>query len=425
MKTLLPLALLALSTSLFAQTSIPFYFAVTPEAMAPADRNFRKIPIKGVETEQGLLKGYVVHDPHELVRDPSTGEPKLSRSPRATVAAKKRLRATSTQELYKRGLLKTGDIVLSFRPLWERTTPYSHVQMGVSHAGIIYVENGVAKNLDMPLDAIHSGERLESQLDAEHYLEAEALHIVRPRNFSATQQKNLLEWIKLLKTNAANIRAAGLLSFNSDYTAPKFENYGPADDAFVTTMGKIITRQNRTAKNLNMYCSEFAWAMLSLASCTPTELQNETSEDASCVQPIFAPLPIVSDGNLPGLGEGPLMLLENLDISVSQKMELLQDLFYEGRVDLLSRNHRALATNDMIKQLVGLFRIMYPAKLSGASSIPFPQPNTPIGAAAQFINSNGKRNYSPTAYVINAMLEKNHPERKFDYVGTFIYSATR
>ncbi len=416
MKKLMPLILLGLATSAIAQTSIPFYFGVTQESMAViSDKSWKKVPIKETQTDKVFLRGYYFLDTAKLVN----GEVKSS--PAATVAVKKKTRQAAVKKLLSSGILKNGDIVLSFRTNWEKTTAYPHLQMGVSHSGVIFVENGNAYNVDMPLDADYNNNLINSGLDSTHYLETDALHIVRPRDFDAVKQKNLLSWISTLRKNYAGIRAGGLLRFNSNYMDSKYGKYGPTD-SFVTTMAKIMTGENKTSKDLMMYCSEFAWALLSLANCSPDEIRGDQSTNARCVEQIMKPLPMLATSELPGLSEGPLAVLDALDIPVSQKLELTKSLLFEGPIAGLSPGHRALATNPDIQKLIGIMKVLYPAKLSGSSVVPFPVPNTPITALTAKINAEARPNYSPTSYLINAMLDSNHPERKFDYVATVFFT---
>lgn len=416
MKRLLPLAILAFSASLFAQSQVPFYFAVNEDAMATiADSSWKKVTVKEVQTDKVYLRGFHFLDTNKLT------EGEVKKSPAAVVAKKKLTRQAAVKELLKKGILKSGDIVLSFRTNWEHTTAYPHLQMGVSHAGVIFVENGVARNIDMPLDADYNNSLINGGLDSTHYLETDALQIVRPRDFDAVKEKNLLSWINVLRKNYANIRNTGLLKFNGNYMDPKFNRYGKTD-SFITTMGRILTGENKTSKDLTMYCSEFAWALLSLSSCTPADLTADKSTNATCVEDIMQPLPMLNDGNLPGLAEGPLAVLDSLDISLSEKVELTKALLYEGPIEGLSPGHRALATMPEIQKLIGLMKVMYPAKLAGEAVIPFPAPNTPVAAVAAMVNKDAPRNYSPTSYLINAMLDSNHPERKFDYVATVFFT---
>jgi hypothetical protein len=410
-KSFLPLAALLLSSQVFAQnlTSVPFYFAVPASGHAPlADKSWVKVPVKEVQTDKAYLRAYKFVDKNILVGGV------VGKSPGAVVAAKRKTRAAAIKELFKKGVLKSGDVVLSFRPSWENTIPYSHVQMGVSHAGTVYVENGVVHNLDMPLDAEYNGEGISSGFDSNHYIETDHLQVVRPRSFSTVKQANLLAWVAQLRKNYTSIRGANLLKFNPDYSNAKIDKYGAGGDSFVTTMGKILVGQNKTSSDLTMFCSEFAWSMQAIVNCSPAQISAETSADAPCVQPGLEATTMLASGNLPGLTEGPLYVLESLDIGLTEKNDLMKKIFVQGEMSGLSSGHRALATNPAVQQLMGALAMFYPASLNGNSA-------AANGIAAQ-VNPAGGRNYSPTSFLINAMLEPTDPERKYDYVATIMFA---
>ncbi len=407
--TIWPLALL-LSFSSFAQslTSAPFYFAATADSMSSlADKTWKKIPVKELETEQAYLRGYFYKDSHSLVTEGS-----IEGTSNAVIAAKKRVRAAAMADLLKKGIIRNGDVVLSFRPLWENTASYPHIQMGLSHSGIIYVENGVAKNLDQPLDSHHNGENFDSSLNAPHYLGGDTYQIIRPRDVSAVKAKNFLSWVAMVKKNAAAFRSRGQLKFNSDYNASKYNTYS-ANDSFVTKMAGIISGKDTTTTDLTLFCSEFIWSLLSLSNCSPEEIALDPSSDAACVKPIMSPMPMLAAKGVPGLTEGPLAVLEKLDLSVSEKVALLEKIFTEGDVSRLSGGHRALAKDPAIQKLMGILKQTYVTKLSGKEP---PQP------MVDQINSQAPLNYSPTSFLINAMLDSADPERKFDYVATIIFT---
>lgn len=391
MNLLLPLAFIV-STTAFAKRldSVPFYFSVTEEAhLSLKDKSWKKIPVKEVITDKAFLRGYHFSD--------------------STAAGRRK----AMKDLLAKGVIQTGDIVLSMRPEWENTIPYAHVQMGVSHAGMAWVEAGTVRNLDMPLDSDYNGSNLNGAFDGKHYLETNHLQILRPRNLSASKKKNLEAWILELRKNLSSIRGKGLLRFNSDYFAPKFDTYGP-NDSFVTTLARIIRGRVTSATDLTMFCSEFAWAMLSLSNCSldDGDISGNTS-DASCVDPVFNAMSLLDNQGVPGLTTGPLMILEKLDVSSSQKTQLMGSVFQQGEMSGLSSGHRALATNPMIGALIQALQGYYPATLAGARS-------TSLGIASQ-VNPNGGKNYSPTSYLINSMLDENDPERNFDYVATISF----
>ena len=51
-----------------------------------------------------------------------------------------------SEKLAAAGVLQDGDIVLTFRPEYQGTIPYIHVQMGTTHASVAYLkESGGTK----------------------------------------------------------------------------------------------------------------------------------------------------------------------------------------------------------------------------------------------------------------------------------------
>lgn len=393
MKLLPAVVLASLSFSAFAQkiTQVPFYFAISEEGHLPLnDKTWFKVPMKGVNSDKAYLRGYHFSD--------------------GSVAGRK----VAFKQLLEKGIIQTGDVVVSFRPAWENTIPYAHIQMGASHAGLAFVENGVVRNLDMPLDMDYNGPGLTGGFDSKHYLETPQIQILRPRNFTAEKQNNLKAWIGELRKNYNTIRNGGLLKFNPDYSNAKIDRYSK-QDSFVTTMARVLLGKDKASTNLTMFCSEYVWAMLSLSHCAPSdaEIANPSVSDASCVKPIFNPMMMTANGPVPGITEGPFEVLNALDISDSEKADLVKALFSQGEMSGLSSGHKALATNPQVAALIEALKMYYPAKLTGKDAVA-------MGISAK-INPAGGRNYSPTSFQINSMLDQLDPERKFDYVATIMF----
>lgn len=371
-------------------TQVPFYFAVTEDSHLNVASDFlKKIPVKNIDTNKVYLKG--------------KHYPDGSKSGRRLAFA----------ELVKKGVIQTGDIVLSFRPTWEKTVPYSHLQMGVSHVGLAYVENGQVKNLDMPLDSEYNGLNVSSGFDSKHYLETPHIHIIRPRYFSEAKKSNFLAWVGELKKNYSKIRERGLLKFNADYSRPKLDTYSKGHD-FVGVMAKILLGEDTTSKNLTMFCSEYAWSMLSLANCSPAEVKGKSAVQIDCVEPVFSPMHMTGRGDVPGLTEGPLEVLRALDGTAGEITSLVEELFTQGKMEDLSSGHRALATNPQVQMLMEAMKVFYPAKIADWNSA------VAKGISDQ-VNQAGGRNYSPASFLINTMLDNSNPERKFDYVATIMF----
>lgn len=311
------------------------------------------------------------------------------------------------QRLAASGLIQTGDVLLTFRPEWGFQGAYPNIQMGISHAGMALVENGVVSNIDNPLTREYIG-----NLAAKHYKEIAALHIIRPRDMNAAQKANLLGWARKLLNLAPSIYPSQL-SFNQDYFSPKYT----ANLKFVKTVARIALQQDKNAK-ASLYCSELIWALLSLRNCDPAQPGVFAQEGTpACIKPVFAPLPMLGDvfsnSKSPlarlGLSDGPLAVISSLGLPEEDKKQLLRQVFERRRA--LSPGHAAVA-----ESLAPFFM-----KLEGYyTGIQAQEP-----AALQIMNSfnaSVKPNYSPTSYLIDTLLPADSGERKMDVVGTIVFS---
>lgn len=263
------------------------------------------------------------------------------------------------------GILQTGDILLSFRPEWYQTLRYSHVQLGVSHAGVAYVGKGsdgknYIYNLDMPLDTDTVGADKKSTLSSKHYLEAPTVHVVRPRNLTETQRSNLLRWLIRLREQSKKFYGSQM-KFNQDYSAPKFNPKSTEPYDFVRDLGRLALGQN-LGKELTMYCSEFAYSVLALRNCDPVKDADAFTgqQVPSCIEPIFKPMPVLGkiawtkqtdelkDPNLDvGLADGPALLATTYTqgiASAETRDRLLQKMFKEasGHKEHISSGHVAV-----------------------------------------------------------------------------------
>jgi len=319
--------------------------------------------------------------------------------------------ANAAKRLAAGGFIQTGDIILTFRPEWGFRGPYPNIQMGISHAAIAYVEDGIARTVENPLTDEYIGD-----LTSKHYKDAAALHVIRPRNLSKEQKDNILGWTKRLAGLAGKIYPAQL-SFNQDYFAPKYSN---GDMGFVKTLGQIALQTDKNAK-VSLFCSELVWALLSLKDCDPADANAFTGDSVpACVKPEFAPMQMTGDyfpaPKAPsarlGLSDGPLAVIEGLGLPDEQKQKLIKQVFETSRpLTSMSPGHRAIAEKmaPYFLQLEGYY--------AGISS------GTPAAVAisAQF-NKGVKANYSPTSYIINTLLPADSREREMDFVGTVVFS---
>ena len=325
--------------------------------------------------------------------------------------AKKRARREMAAKLASAGVLQDGDLVLTFRPELAGSMAYPHIQMGVTHAGLVYTEGGVAYNIDSPLDSQYVG-----QFDTSHYAGdggqdagANALHIVRPHGMTDARRAQLRTWIATLKTGLARINGERQqIKFQSDYLVPAFVSAGKTPRQTITTLGKIILEADTTTKQ-PMYCSEFAWHMLALSSCTADQIRNAPPEGASCVDDVFAPMPLVSGtATEVGLAEGPLLVLLKMPEPI--RLANVPKIFETGNPAKLSSGHRMVS--EQVAPLMAPLQDLYKARASGASV-------EMTAAGAMQLSANMPNNYSPTTFMIKAIADA--PIRSTDYVVTLSF----
>jgi hypothetical protein len=380
---------------------IPFYFSVPKASVqTPLDRNLYPYPTlwnKSIEGDEVGLRVIAVR------QGPG-------------VAAHKTARREMAQKLAQAQVLQDGDIVLTFRPELAGTMAYPHIQMGTTHAGLVYTSGGAAFNIDSPLDTTYVG-----QFDASHYAGnggddagTDALHIVRPRVMNdEARRSRLRSWIGTLKANLPRVNGErAQVKFQSDYLTPSYLSTGMTTRQVVTTLGKIILEVDKTTQ-LPMYCSEFAWHMIALSGCTSDEIRAAPADGAACVDEPFAPLPLVArTAAETGLAEGPLLAL--LQLPAEGRGALVEQIFANANPGGLSSGHRAVA--EQVAPLMGALSQLYGARAAGAT---FEQ----TAEAAGMLDASIPNNYSPTSFMVMAM---GGDTRAVDYVVTiaFVNGAT-
>ena len=375
---------------------IPFYFAVPKTAItAPIDRARYPYPTLWNSSVQGDDVGLRII----AVQQQNT-----------TVTAKQAARRDMANKLARAGVLKDGDIVLTFRPELAGTMAYPHIQMGTTHAGLVYTDGGVAYNIDSPLDSQYVG-----QFDTAHYAGdgmgdsgVDALHVIRP-HITDDRRTQLRAWIGTLKTNLPRINGdRAQVKFQSDYLVPSYVRAGMTTRQTVTLLGKIIIEQDTTTK-LPMYCSEFAWHMLALSACSVDQIRMAGPEGASCVDEVFAPMPLVAkNAQEIGMAEGPLMAL--MKLPAAMRSALVPKIFETGNAAKLSSGHRMVS--EQVAPLMVPLQDFYKARAAGATV------DQTAMAAAQ-LSANMPNNYSPTTFLVQAMSDS--PMRAMDYVVTLAF----
>ncbi|MCA9587024.1 MAG: hypothetical protein KC657_16835 [Myxococcales bacterium] len=377
---------------------VPFYFSV-PKAAVTTEINRRGYSYPTVWNESAEIKDAGLRV--IAIRQNGTS-PSQKRAARADMA----------QQLARAGVLQDGDIALTFRPELAGTMAYPHIQMGITHASLVYTKNGQAYNVDSPLDGEYVG-----QFSTLHFTGGttssgsvdngtDALHIVRPVGFDDARRERLRGWA----TAVAQNRAYGKVRFQKDYLTPIFASKRMTTQQTVTELGKIIL--NRGTMELPMYCSEFAWHMLALSNCTEAEIKDAGPEGASCVKPVFDPMQLAApDAGSIGLAEGPLLSL--MTAPAADRGRFVNDVFATGvNGGRLSSGHRAVA--EQVAPLMAGLSQYYAARAQGAPA------EMVAGAAAQ-LNAGVQNvpNYSPTAFLVNSMQAAG--TRKVDYVATVAF----
>jgi len=327
------------------------------------------------------------------------------------VAGKQAARREMAKKLAEAGVLQDGDIVLTFRPELAGTMAYPHIQMGITHAGLVYTKNGAAYNIDSPLDYQYVG-----QFDTEHYAGnggddagTDALHVVRPRNMTDARRAQLRTWVTTLLGNLPRINGdRAQVKFQSDYLTPSYVSHGMTTRQTVTLLGKIILEADQTSK-LPMYCSEFAWHMLALSSCSAEEIRSAPAEGAACVDEVFAPMQLTArNANEIGMADGPLLSL--LQLPEVGRVPLAKKLFETVNPAGLSSGHRAVS--EQVAPLMEPLSQIYVARAQGASV-------DDTAAGAEMLDAAVPANYSPTTFLVNTMTAPGL--RAVDYVVTLSF----
>lgn len=401
MRKLLTLSLSILSFSALAQN-----LALSPVVRSKILAEAKELPVFFTTTEDGMLElPRALEEKMIAFQHPLSDSAPVKAGLRFMPVSRRNLQATLAP------LLQDGDIVLSFRSEWAGGGAYPSVQMGISHAGVIYKDGNSVANIDYPLNAEYVG-----KLDSKHYKETPLLHVIRPRDLSTTQKKNLNEWAKLFVAKRASIYPAKV-SFNGDYSAPRFNPKAADPLSFVKDIARHAL--GMTAPAQTVFCSEFAWVLLALKDCSPTSNKNDFLSEGmpSCVSPSFKPLPALgdflttqNDADQAGLADGPVLMLQKLELEEADLAKTITDIFVASGTSRMSSGHR-----DVANEFAPLFAPLenyYKGYQSGAMEI--------LGLK-QIFNTKMAANYSPTAYMVNTLLPVSNDHRAMDYVATLVF----
>lgn len=379
---------------------------------------------------------------YDYVYDANRFEPNSPLGLRAVLVSKEKSRKETAKQLAK--VLLPGDVVLSYRKEWAGTGPYPHIQLGVSHSSIAFIDDeGYARNLDLPLNEDYVQDEIDkgpSYFSSNHYRETELLHVIRPR-LNATQRENVNQWAKLLIKGARanyvkpkNQIYPGQIGFNTDYLKPQIKGKQPAqylDGAF--NLGRIALGYGNRISNNTMFCSELAWAILSMRDCNPTKDANDFKGTArpKCLADrkaeIFPPLPLL--GNIltepnsasarPGMVDGPMMLLQAY--KPQDPMAAIDSIFKEdNRQGQMSSGHNAVS-NALPPELFAALKQYFQAVVVSPEQAAMARE----AITAKAIAMGFSENYAPASFVVNALLPNNHDEKAMDYAFTIGYVDAR
>lgn len=311
----------------------------------------------------------------------------------------------------KSGLIQTGDILLTFRPEWGGGGAYPNVQMGISHTGIAYVKNGQLFNIDNPMDGVHVG------FTSEHYRTLSMIHVIRPRNLTEQQRTNILGWASRLRDGRGKIYPEQI-KFNDDYNAPKYDGGSPV---FVKELGQAALGQSLPNKPLGMYCSEFAWSLLSLRNCDAGSASAfSASRVPACVSEPMKPMRATgtyvnkhTKSSYSGLVDGPLMVIDSLGLPQAEREAALKKVFEITNTNTnMSEGHKtvAKAMQDNVPKLQTYY-------IDSGKPI---WSRLKASTIAFGLRRSIPDNYSPTSYLINTLLPADNANRTMDYVATIV-----
>ncbi len=323
------------------------------------------------------------------------------------------------QRLGTSGLIQTGDLLLSVRPEWGGAGVYPNIQMGISHTGIAYIKDGELHNLDNPMNAEFLGNQLRGELDGSHYKTINVLHVIRPRGLTEDQRARILDWATRLASNAKRVYPSQI-SFNQDYNAPKYAPGKPIN--FVKQLGQIALGQNPPG-NIGMFCSEFTWSILALKDCDADTASAAFRKSGipSCVKPPMQPMQATGDyverrsiKSYAGLADGPLLVIDAMNLPEERKNKMLQTVFVNdpGRLAKLSPGHKAIA-ETMKPKFTPLEKYYSGIGAKGGAT------REALAISARF-NKEVPDNYSPTSYLVNTLLPVHNRNRTMDYVATIV-----
>lgn len=326
-------------------------------------------------------------------------------------------RAGMAQRLAKSGLVQTGDILLTFRPEWGGAGAYPNIQMGISHTGVAYVKDGIVHNIDNPLNEEYLGAGMRADLTSEHYRTLNYIHVIRPRGLSEAEKANIVAWASRLNARAKRVYPSEI-AFNQDYNAPKYKPGKPVD--FVKHVA-LAAQGKDPPGSVDLFCSEFAWSLLSLRNCDPQDGAFDASGIPSCVKEPMHPMQATGaftfkqdNKSNAGLADGPLMVINALKPPAAERKKLLDSVFVSNPAGLskMSIGHRQLA-----EQMQPKFEPLSRYYLGSGGGM---FDSLKARVLTKVFTREIPENYSPTSFLVNTLLPRDNVNRTMDYVATIV-----
>lgn len=382
---------------LWRSSCVLCFFLVVPESYGSSDvlnvSSFMMTP-KATWADVQDVTGVNVDTTETFAEDGSLGFRVFHL--RSSVRGKKQ----AALDLAAAGIIESGDILLSFRPLWDRTLAYAHMQLGISHSSIAFVVREGDQRFVMTLESPIS---YSSPLNyPEHYADLDAIHVVRP-TLEHDQKTNLERWARLILNDPERFR------FFGDYSMPMYRRGMPEIRSPIEQVEYLAqVALGVVSGPFESYCSEFVWSVFGLRNCSPSTFEK------GCISPMFDTASGMLPGIVPqmvngaGLVQGPEAALVNADIPDLERRAILTGSVFVDVVGdpsqlsgRMSSGHLKVAEDNRgnMKLLNGYY----------ASGEPI--------AAAHGINSTVTDNVSPTSFLVrsNAQLDG------LKYVGTVVF----
>jgi hypothetical protein len=303
-------------------------------------------------------------------------------------------------DLARSELVQTGDILLSFRPLWDKTLAYAHMQLGVSHSAIAFVVSVGNERFVMTVESPIS---YSSPLNfPEQYADLDAIHVVRPA-LDQAQKRALEKWARLIISNR------GRFGFFTDYSLPMYKRGLPGISTpkdQIRYLAQVALGQ--TDLRFESFCSEFVWSLLGLRNCDPAAF------DGACVRPIFATGDGMLTGLIPkiagdaGLVQGPEAALIGGKFSNSERTAILTGSVF---VDVLTDESQLAGRMSVGHIKVAKENRQNMKIINGYYAAGEPE------ALALEMNNGVTGNVSPTSFLIRS----NARMDGLQYVGTVVF----